>query len=147
MSIEQKLCKVKICQLQSMSNAIGCINQRFAFKNSRISCLALIFNNLRTTVLYTIFFCAGLQCPASDLSDGSLQKQRTESSWQWRGNRPGSSLALHQHWQHFAATCSGTNGVSRLCPSLARSLSLSCPVCLCCLSFCLCIPLRTCCFW
>ena len=38
-----------------MSNAIRCINQRFAFKNSRISCLALIFNlkNLSTTVLYT----------------------------------------------------------------------------------------------
>ena len=54
MSIEQKLCEVKIFQLQSMSNAIRCIDQRFAFKNSRISCLALIFNlnNLRTTVLY-----------------------------------------------------------------------------------------------
>ena len=34
MSIEQKLCEVKIFQLQSMSNAIRCINQRFAFKNS-----------------------------------------------------------------------------------------------------------------
>ena len=54
MSIEQKLCKVKIFQLQSMSNAIRCIDQRFAFKNSRISCLALIFNlkNPSTTVLY-----------------------------------------------------------------------------------------------
>ena len=53
MSIEQKLCKVKIFQLQSMSNAIRCIDQRFAFKNSGISCLALIFNfnNPRTTVL------------------------------------------------------------------------------------------------
>ena len=27
-----------------MSNAIRCINQRFAFKNSGIACLALIFN-------------------------------------------------------------------------------------------------------
>ena len=37
-----------------MSNAIRCIDQRFAFKNSRISCLALIFKmkNQRTTVLY-----------------------------------------------------------------------------------------------
>ena len=37
-----------------MSNAIRCIDQRFAFKNSRISCLALIFNlkNPSTTVLY-----------------------------------------------------------------------------------------------
>ena len=37
-----------------MLNAIRCINQRFVFKNSSISCLALIFNlnNLRTTVLY-----------------------------------------------------------------------------------------------
>ena len=44
----------KIFQLQSMSNAIRCINQRFAFKNSRISCLALIFKlkNTSTTVLY-----------------------------------------------------------------------------------------------
>ena len=50
MSIGQKLCKVKIFQLQSMSNAIRCIDQRFAFKNSGISCLALIFNlnNART---------------------------------------------------------------------------------------------------
>ena len=54
MSNEQKLYKVKTFQLQSMLNAIGCINQRFAFKNSRISCLALIFNlkNPSTTVLY-----------------------------------------------------------------------------------------------
>ena len=54
MSIEQKLCEVKIFQLQSMSNAIRCIDQRFAFKNSRISCLALIFNlkNPSMTVLY-----------------------------------------------------------------------------------------------
>ena len=54
MSIEQKLCEVKIFQLQSMLNAIRCIDQRFAFKNSRISCLALIFNlkNQSTTVLY-----------------------------------------------------------------------------------------------
>ena len=38
----------------SMSNAIRCINQRFVFKNSRISCMALIFNlnNPRMTVLY-----------------------------------------------------------------------------------------------
>ena len=37
-----------------MSNAIRCINQRFAFKNSRISCLALIFKlkNPSTTVMY-----------------------------------------------------------------------------------------------
>ena len=44
MGIEQKLCKVKIFQLQSMLNAIRCIDQRFVFKNSRILCLALIFN-------------------------------------------------------------------------------------------------------
>ena len=40
---------------KSMSNAIRCIDQRFAFKNSSISCLALIFNlnNLRTTILHS----------------------------------------------------------------------------------------------
>ena len=74
MSNEQKLCEMKILQLQSMSNAMRCIDQRFAFKNSVISFLALIFNlsNLRTTILlwkkrfpvakhvklYTIFFCS-----------------------------------------------------------------------------------------
>ena len=31
MSIEQKMCKEKIFQLQSMLNVIGCINQWFAF--------------------------------------------------------------------------------------------------------------------
>ena len=48
MSIEHKLCEVKRYQ------ATRCINQRFVFKNSGISCLALIFNlkNLSTTVLY-----------------------------------------------------------------------------------------------
>ena len=37
-----------------MSNAIRCIDQRFVFKNSGISCPALIFNlnNPRTTVQY-----------------------------------------------------------------------------------------------
>ena len=61
MSIEQKLCEVKIFQLQSMSNAIRCIDQRFAFKNSRISCLALIFNlkNPSTTVMYAKKLVAG----------------------------------------------------------------------------------------
>ena len=61
MSIEQKLCKVKIFQLQSMSNAIKCIDQRFAFKNFAISCLALIFNlkNPSTTVLYAKKLVAG----------------------------------------------------------------------------------------
>ena len=45
-----------------MLNAIGslgCINQRFAFKNSRILYLALIFNNPRTTVLYAKKLVAG----------------------------------------------------------------------------------------
>ena len=56
MSIEQKFCKVKIFELQSMLNVIRCINQRFGFKNSRISCLAtlaliFILNNPRSTVL------------------------------------------------------------------------------------------------
>ena len=61
MSIEQKLCEVKIFQLQSMSNAIRCIDQRFVFKNSGISCPALIFNlnNLSTTVLYAKKLVAG----------------------------------------------------------------------------------------
>ena len=56
--------------MKSMSR---CIDQRFVFKNSGISCLALIFNlnNLRMTILhakklllvakhykqYTVFFC------------------------------------------------------------------------------------------
>ena len=37
-----------------MSNAIGCIDQRFAFNKSGISCLALIFNvkNPSTAVMY-----------------------------------------------------------------------------------------------
>ena len=58
LSIEQKWCEhceVKLFQLHSMLNAIRCIDQRFAFKNSGSSCLALIFNlnNSRTTNLYT----------------------------------------------------------------------------------------------
>ena len=53
MSNEQKLCKVRIFQLQDMLNALTCINQRFVLKNSGISCLAMIFNlsNLRMTIL------------------------------------------------------------------------------------------------
>ena len=37
-----------------MSNAIRCVNKRFAFKSSCIQCLALIFNlsNPRTTILH-----------------------------------------------------------------------------------------------
>ena len=54
MSIEQKLCTVKIFQLQSMLNVIRCIDQRLVLKNSCVSCLALTFKlkNLSTTVLY-----------------------------------------------------------------------------------------------
>ena len=44
MSHARNLCEVKIFQLQSMSNTIRCIDQRFAFKNSGTACLALIFN-------------------------------------------------------------------------------------------------------
>ena len=58
MSNEENMCEVKTFQFQSMSNAIRCIDQRFAFKidkNSGISCLAWIFNlsNLRTTILHS----------------------------------------------------------------------------------------------
>ena len=56
MSIEQKLCKVKKIQLQSMSNAMRCFDHRFVFKNSGFACLALIFNltlsYLRSTILH-----------------------------------------------------------------------------------------------
>ena len=54
MSNDQKVCIVKKFQLQSMSNAIRCIDQGFAFKNSGILCLALMFNlgNPRTTILH-----------------------------------------------------------------------------------------------
>ena len=59
MSNEQKLCKVKKFQIQSMSNAMRCIDQRFAFMNSRFSCLALIINlnHWRTTILYAKKIC------------------------------------------------------------------------------------------
>ena len=61
MSIEQKLCKMKIFQLQFMSNSTNttiCIHERFEDKNSGISCsscLALKFNlsNPGTTVLHS----------------------------------------------------------------------------------------------
>ena len=44
-----------------MLNAIRCIYQRFAFKNSRISCLALIINvkNPSSAVLYAKKLVAG----------------------------------------------------------------------------------------
>ena len=51
MRIEQKLCKEKIVfQFQSMSNAIGCMDKRFAVENSGISCLALIFKSSNPTM-------------------------------------------------------------------------------------------------
>ena len=46
MFVEQKLCEVKIFQLQSMSNAITCIDKRFVVKNTVISCLASRFDLL-----------------------------------------------------------------------------------------------------
>ena len=55
MSNEQKFVQSETFQLKSMLNAKRCIDQRFVVKNSRISCLALIFNlsNLRTTILHS----------------------------------------------------------------------------------------------
>ena len=44
MSIEQKLCREKYFQIQSMPNITKCIDKRFAIKNLGISCLALTFN-------------------------------------------------------------------------------------------------------
>ena len=49
MSIEHKLCEVKIFQRQSTSNAIRYIDQRFAFKNSGISVA-------RYNKSYTVYF-------------------------------------------------------------------------------------------
>ena len=61
---------MNIFQLQSMSNAIRCIDQRFAFKNYGISCFALIFhlNNPRMTVLYAKKLVAQLQIAKYDES-------------------------------------------------------------------------------
>ena len=61
MSNEQKLCEVKIFQLQSMSNAIKCIDlhsrilnsERFALKNSDIA-LTIVLSNQRGTILLLI---------------------------------------------------------------------------------------------
>ena len=60
-----------------MSNAIRCIDQRFAFKNSRISCLALIFKlkNPSTTVLYAKKSVALLQVAKYDDSYTVFFKQ------------------------------------------------------------------------
>ena len=46
-----------------MSNAIRCIDHRFAFKNSGIACLALIFNlsYLRLTILHPKKQCETVQ--------------------------------------------------------------------------------------
>ena len=61
-------CEVKIFQLQSMLNAIRSVDQRFAFKNSGTSCLALIFNlnNPRTTVLYAKKSVKGCKIPVKN---------------------------------------------------------------------------------
>ena len=63
-----------------MSNAIRCINQRFAFKNSGISCLALIFNlkNPRMTVLYAKILVAGGEHSAYSQSN-PVQSSRSKS--------------------------------------------------------------------
>ena len=79
MSLEQKLCQVKIFQIQPISNAIWCIDQKFAFKNSCISCLALIFNlNIpRMTILYAGI--AGCKIQHTDMNlwlSGSGESQR-----------------------------------------------------------------------
>ena len=42
-ALSKNCVKWKKIQLHSMSNVMRCINKRFAFKNSGISCLALIF--------------------------------------------------------------------------------------------------------
>ena len=57
MIVEQKICEEKKFQLQSMSNAITCIDKRFADNNSSISCLTIIFtlSNQTLTILHTIF--------------------------------------------------------------------------------------------
>ena len=65
-----ELCTEKIIQLQSLLNKIRWIGQRFSFKNSAISCLALIFKYnstwttlryARTTILYATILDAGCE--------------------------------------------------------------------------------------
>ena len=43
-SFKQKICEEKIFQLQSMLNAIICIEKMFAVKNSGVSCLISMFD-------------------------------------------------------------------------------------------------------
>ena len=77
MRIEQKLCKENFFSIQYMSNAITCINKRFAVNNSCIYCMILVFNlsNPRIKILhaktwfkvakydesYTVCFCTWIR--------------------------------------------------------------------------------------
>ena len=70
MSIEQKMCQEKTFQLQSMSDAIRCINKGFAVYNSGISCLA---NMTRYTIFSSrLMQTHGLVVKASHSESGYL---------------------------------------------------------------------------
>ena len=122
MSIEQNLYWVKIFQLQFMWNAIGCINQRFVFKNSGISCLALIFNlkNLRTTILHAkkllqvarIFFCSLIctHCSLVKVSHSESGDLGLIPAGCWNSLQP----FCHFEW-HWASQCTDTQAFILLC--------------------------------
>ena len=63
MSIEQKLRKESIFQVQSVFNVMVCFDQRFAVKNSGLSCLALIFylSNSNIKILNSTLFQQGAE--------------------------------------------------------------------------------------
>ena len=124
-----------------MSNAIRCIDERFAFKNSGISFLALIFNlsNLRTTILhsknqfqngryeklYTVFFL---------LNDSNLSQYGSViitdegesvdlATWVWVLQVAETLCHCHFEW-HWACHCTDTFSFILLISVISLSLSL-----------------------
>ena len=84
-TFSKKLFQVKKFQLQSMSNAITCIDKRFAVKNSGISCLALIFSlsNLRTILPMAASACKKWVKPGLDIQFKQSEDNPASACKKW----------------------------------------------------------------
>ena len=111
MSIEQKLCGEKIFQVQSWQSksiAIRCIDQRFAFKNYGISCLAKNRCQVaRYDKSYTFFFSWLIRTYGSMVTELTVTQR---VGWLGFDSRRELKLSLplgHFSW-HWAYQCTDT---------------------------------------
>ena len=113
----------KKLRLQTMSNAIICIDKRFAVKNSGISCLVLIFN---LSIPKLIILCSKLRDMTSSIPFFSVDRYKLMAQWLRRvAVSRGAWVQILQGTETFCLPSAILRG-TELVSALARALLYCC---------------------